>query len=205
MPLAHFLFFFFSLFFSPPSSSLAQTLDLKDHYVKAQPNRSFYSYGPEGVANRAEFEQVHGSDLWQTDPSAYDYLAKIEPTFRALHDLDVKVWITGRRRSQGDERTKLEVIEVARDGRIKINPLCHWSWAQTLAYAQDNGIKYNPLIDRGYKSVGDVMTTVPVDPNSPERAGRWTGQGKTECGMHNRLSEAEQRAAKAKKDDGAAA
>lgn len=128
---------------------------------------------------------MHGKDLWMNDTSYYDALVKIEPTFRALADLDVKVWITGRRRSQGDQRSDLQVLEVQRDGRIKINPLAHWSYSRTLEYARAHGVYYNPLFDRGYKSVGDVMTTHPVEAHAPERSGRWAGQLKSECGMHN--------------------
>ena len=161
--------------------------------MAVQPTRHFHTYTPEDATTRAEFEAKYGVDLWKNDPAAYDYLVKIEPTFRALADLDAKVWITGRRRSQGGERTALDVIEVQPDGRIKINPLAHWSWDKTLAYARANGIAYNPLIDRGYKSIGDIMTTEPTAPGASERSGRWAGHGKSECGMHNRLHQAARR------------
>lgn len=131
---------------------------------------------------------MHGKELWKNDVSYYDALAKIEPTYRALSDLNVKVWITGRRRSQGDQRSTLEVLELQRDGSIKINPLAHWSYDQSWQFARAKGVYYNPLLDRGYKSVGDIMTTAAVDPNAPERSGRWAGQGKSECGMHTNLS-----------------
>ena len=44
---------------------------------------------------------------------------------------------------------------------------------------------YNPLIDQGYRSIGDWHSTKPVSNNAAnERAGRWEGQAKTECGLH---------------------
>ena len=47
---------------------------------------------------------------------------------------------------------------------------------------------YNELLDRGYKSVGDWHSTEPVKEGEDERAGRWKGTAKTECGIHNKRS-----------------
>lgn len=41
----------------------------------------------------------------------YSYLTKVEPTERALQMLKPHAWITGRRRSQGHLREKLQLVE----------------------------------------------------------------------------------------------
>ena len=47
-----------------------------------------------------------------------------------------------------------------------------------------NEIPYNPLHDVGYRSIGCIPCTRPVAPDEEERAGRWAGSDKLECGIH---------------------
>ncbi|MFQ6672637.1 MAG: phosphoadenosine phosphosulfate reductase family protein, partial [Candidatus Tectimicrobiota bacterium] len=63
------------------------------------------------------------------------------------------------------------------------NPLADWSLEEVERYVQDHGIPYNPLYDRGYKSVGCWPCTQPVSPEEGIRDGRWSGQDKQECGI----------------------
>jgi len=93
--------------------------------------------------------------------------------------------LTGRRRTQGGRRGDLDVIEVDEAGLIKVNPLANWSFKQVQDYIKANNVPYNELLDRGYKSVGDWHSTQPIKEGEDERAGRWKGQEKTECGIHN--------------------
>lgn len=141
-------------------------------------------YRCKDATNQEEFEKAHGVELWKTDSDQYDFLVKVEPQRRALRELDIYAWINGRRRSQGDERSKLQILEYDVDGRLKINPLVNWSYDQVWGYIKDNKVLYNSLHDQGYKSIGDKMTTFPVSANEDERAGRWKGSSKTECGIH---------------------
>ena len=57
-------------------------------------------------------------------------------------------------------------------------------WQSTKQYVERHSVPYNPLLNRGYKSIGDFHSTVPVGHNAPERSGRWSGDFRTECGMH---------------------
>jgi phosphoadenosine phosphosulfate reductase len=50
-----------------------------------------------------------------------------------------------------------------------------------------NELPYNTLHDRGYPSIGCKPCTHPVAHGEDERAGRWRGQDKTECGIHSQL------------------
>lgn len=149
-------------------------------------NRKLLAFGPQAASSREEFEKLYGKELWKTDPDFYQYLTKVEPTARALELLKVDVWITGRRRTQGDARSDLEVVEIDADGRLKINPLAFISWTDIENYISENKVPYNALLDRGYKSIGDFHSTIAISDDAPERAGRWAGSGRTECGMHSK-------------------
>lgn len=162
-----------------------ETLDLVDRVRRRYPNNNVHVYKPEGVNSEEEFAKKFGPRLWETDDQFYDWVAKVEPAQRAYRELNVHAVLTGRRRSQGGKRGDLDVIEVDEAGLIKINPFANWSFDQVKQYVKDNDVPYNELLDRGYKSVGDYHSTQPVKENEDERSGRWKGQEKTECGIHN--------------------
>ncbi|KAJ5119125.1 hypothetical protein N7526_010762 [Penicillium atrosanguineum] len=159
-----------------------ETLNLVDRVRKRYPNNTVHMYKPAGADDAKEFESKYGSRLWEADDQLYDWVAKVEPAQRAYRELNVHAVLTGRRRSQGGKRGDLDVIEVDEAGLIKINPMANWSFDQV---KQRNNVPYNELLDRGYKSVGDWHSTQPVAADEDERSGRWKGQQKTECGIHN--------------------
>ncbi|EKD16830.1 uncharacterized protein L3040_001114 [Drepanopeziza brunnea f. sp. 'multigermtubi'] len=165
-----------------------ETLNLVEKTKTRYPNVHLHVYKPEGVSTTAEFEARHGQELWKTAPELYDWVAKVEPAQRAYSDLSVAAILTGRRRSQGAKRDSLDILEIDDAGLIKINPLAAWSFKQVNEYIKANNVPYNELLDRGYKSVGDWHSTEPVKEGEDERAGRWKGQAKTECGIHNKRS-----------------
>jgi len=138
------------------------------------------------ASSRKEFETKYGPKLYHGDPLLYDFVSKIEPMKRALNDLKIVAWITGRRKSQGGERQFLKLFEVDKgDGRLKMNPLAYWSREDVWEYVIRNQIPYNKLHDQGYFSVGDEMSTSKAAPDMGERAGRWLGENRTECGIHH--------------------
>ena len=69
-------------------------------------------------------------------------------------------------------------------GLTKVNPLVAWSDEDVEAYIIANDLLRNPLVERGYPSIGCWPCTRPVAPGEDKRAGRWSGQEKTECGLH---------------------
>ena len=75
-------------------------------------------------------------------------------------------------------------MERVEGGRLKINPLANWTRKDVWTYIDQNGVIYNPLHDQGYTSIGDEPLTTPTAPDEDERAGRWRGTEKTECGIH---------------------
>lgn len=121
-------------------------------------------------------------DLHQSDPDACCALRKTEPLTRALDGFDA--WITGRKRFQASTRAALEFFEADTDGRLKVNPLAHWDKTDVQDYMINNRLPRHPLVARGYPSIGCAPCTSPVKPGEDERAGRWRGAAKEECGIH---------------------
>lgn len=139
----------------------------------------------------AEQAAEHGDELWKRSPDLCCTLRKVLPLQSKLANLDV--WITGLRRQQSDARQQTGILElypfdVLRDRYIlKLNPLANWSRDQVREHLRIRGIPYNPLSDRGFRSIGCWPCTRAVGENDSERAGRWTGFDKAECGIHTFL------------------
>ncbi|ODH12593.1 phosphoadenosine phosphosulfate reductase, partial [Paracoccidioides brasiliensis] len=162
-----------------------ETLSLLDRVRRHYPSTNIHVYKPADASTSDDFAAQYGPTLWESNDQLYDWVAKVEPAQRAYRELAVGAVLTGRRRSQGGKRGDLDIIELDEAGLIKINPLANWSFAQVKEYIAANRVPYNELLDRGYKSVGDWHSTQPVRDTEDERAGRWRGQPKTECGIHN--------------------
>lgn len=174
-----------NLIFLDTLHHFSETLSLVERVRKRYPLVTIHIYKPDGVETAEEFAAKYGDKLWETNDQLYDWVAKVEPAQRAYRELQVDAVLTGRRRSQGGKRGDLDVIEVDEAGLIKVNPLANWTFKQVQEYIQANDVPYNELLDRGYKSVGDWHSTQPIKDTEDERAGRWKGQQKTECGIHN--------------------
>lgn len=128
-------------------------------------------------------EELCGPALWTRDPDLCCRLRKVEPLAKALRGLDA--WVTGIRRSQTAARARSRVVQWdARFHLVKVSPLARWTSDEVRAYVERNGVPYNPLHDQGYPSVGCTHCTRAVRHGEDERAGRWPGFQKTECGLH---------------------
>jgi len=109
--------------------------------------------------------------------------AKVAALERALAGADA--WITGIRREQALTRADAKRVEWSeRYGVWKIQPVVDWDAKRVQAYIHVNEIPYNPLHDAGYPSIGCIPCTRPVVDGEDERAGRWAGSDKLECGIH---------------------
>ena len=162
-----------------------ETIDLINRIRECYPLVNLHIYQPAGSSSAEDFARKHGERLWETNDQMYDWLAKVEPAQRAYRELGVNAVLTGRRRSQGGKRGDIAVIEVDEAGMIKVNPFANWTFKQVEEYIKTNNVPYNALLDHGYMSVGDWHSTKPVKAGDDERSGRWQGQEKTECGIHN--------------------
>ena len=119
--------------------------------------------------------------LWWFDPDACCDLRKVRPLGRALDGFDS--WITGRKRHQAQTRARLPQVELDA-GRIKLNPLAAWNASEVARTIQAWRLPPHPLVARGYRSIGCAPCTRAVGSDESDRAGRWSGSCKTECGIH---------------------
>ncbi len=127
-----------------------------------------------------EQARQYGAALWMRDPDLCCELRKVEPNRRALEGRTA--WMSGLRRDQSARRSETPIVSrAAKFGVVKVNPLANWTEKQTWAYLLEHEVPYNPLLDRGYASIGCYNCTVP---GIQGRAGRWQGFEKDECGLH---------------------
>ena len=131
------------------------------------------------------FVRDHIRTLPLEDANLCCYIHKVQPMQKALAGL--RAWITGIRRDQTAERAHARILELEEDGLVKVNPLLNWTRADIQRYRDENGLPSHPLYERGYRSVGCAPCTAAVGADDDERAGRWAGRGKTECGLHTDL------------------
>jgi phosphoadenosine phosphosulfate reductase len=140
------------------------------------------------VLTVAEQHRREGPNLWERDPDRCCHIRKVEPLIRVLDPYDA--WITGIRRDQSPSRANARKVERSeRYGVWKLQPLADWSEADVRRYIAANEIPYNPLHDVGYRSIGCIPCTRPTRPDEEERAGRWAGSDKLECGIHLETAE----------------
>jgi phosphoadenosine phosphosulfate reductase len=125
----------------------------------------------------------HGSALWERDADQCCNLRKTQPLDVALKPF--AAWITGLRRDQSEGRKTVPVISWdAKYNMVKLSPLATWSEDMIWTYLRAHELPYNALHDRNYKSIGCWPCTRATAVGEDKRAGRWSGQAKTECGIH---------------------
>ena len=159
----------------------AETLELRDRLAA--------KYGIEIELRRpkltvTQYEAQHGGPLYKTNPDQCCFDRKIVVLREAV--VDMHAWISGIRRDQssGDRAGASIVGWDHKFGLVKINPLANWTKGDVWSLITKEEIPYNPLHDKGYPSVGCWPCTRVVQIGEDERAGRWSGVDKTECGLH---------------------
>ena len=136
-----------------------------------------------GVTPDSNTETPELSRLWERDPDQCCSLRKVIPLQSELKKVDA--WITAIRRDQTPQRATASVVEKDdKFGIAKVNPLVSWTKQDVWKYLYDFRVPYNPLHDRGFPSIGCWPCTSPTNPGEEDRAGRWRGISKTECGLH---------------------
>jgi phosphoadenosine phosphosulfate reductase len=131
----------------------------------------------------AEYEAMHGGPLYRRRPDQCCHDRKVVPLRRALFGYDA--WVSAIRRDQTTDRARAGVVQWdAKFDLLKVNPLLHWTRRDVWQFLLANDVPYNPLHDRGYPSIGCWPCTGAVADSADERAGRWAGTAKKECGLH---------------------
>jgi len=131
--------------------------------------------------------EIYGPRLHDRNPDLCCAINKVRPLQNALEEYDG--WISGLRRDQSPLRAETPVIEAqllpSGNEILKVHPLAHWSRDQVSAYIAAHDIPTHPLLERGFASIGCQPCTKAVTSGEQERAGRWDGLAKTECGIHS--------------------
>ena len=131
------------------------------------------------------YEQAatHGPQLWTRYADRCCEMRKVSPLVAELSRFDA--WITAIRRDQTASRADARAVEWdPKFGLGKVNPLVGWTKKEVWSHLLQNDVPYNPLHDRGYPSIGCLPCTSAVAAGEDDRAGRWRGARKTECGLH---------------------
>lgn len=131
-----------------------------------------------------EYEKLNGGPVYKTDPTRCCFERKLSVLHEAAKQYDA--WASAIRRDQSEARAGAPIVGWDKKfGLVKVSPLANWSKKDVWGLINKENIPYNPLHDQGYPSIGCQPCTRSVLPGEDERAGRWSGFAKTECGLHN--------------------
>jgi phosphoadenosine phosphosulfate reductase len=157
-----------------------ETLEMRDR-IRARYGLDVELVRPELTV--AEYEAKHNGPLYVYQPDQCCHDRKVVPLRKALAGYDA--WVSAIRRDQTDHRTAAGVVQW--DGKFhlyKVNPLLTWTRKDVWGFVHRHDVPYNPLHDRNYPSIGCKPCTRAVLDGEDERAGRWSGTAKKECGLH---------------------
>lgn len=133
----------------------------------------------------AEYEEEHGGPLYELRPDQCCYDRKILPLRQAVARIAPLAWISAIRKDQTDHRGRAGVVQWdPKFNLVKVNPLLNWTKKDVWSFIMKHDVPYNPLHDRDYPSIGCWPCTRPVAAGEDDRAGRWAGKVKKECGLH---------------------
>ena len=157
-----------------------QTLELRER-IKERYGIEVEYVRPELTV--AEYEKKHGQPLYYKNPDQCCFDRKVLPLRKAVLGYDA--WMSAIRKDQTADRGQASLV--AWDPKfalVKVSPLLSWTKKDVWKFILENDVPYNPLHDLGYPSIGCEPCTEPVGEGQDERAGRWKGQAKKECGLH---------------------
>ncbi len=130
-----------------------------------------------------EYEAEHGGPLYRLRPDQCCHDRKLQPLRQAVSGYEA--WISAIRRDQTPDRALAGMVQWdPKFNLVKVNPLLTWSRKDVWSFITAHEIPYNPLHDHGFPSIGCRPCTQAVGPGCDERAGRWAGTAKKECGLH---------------------
>ena len=158
----------------------AETLQLRERIKERYGIEVEYVRAEQSVA---EYEAEHGGPLHGIRPDQCCHDRKIVPLRRAVEGY--AAWISAIRKDQTGDRGRASVVQWDKKfSLVKVNPLLNWTKSDVWRFVLDKDVPYNPLHNQGYPSIGCWPCTAPAGAGQDERAGRWAGTGKKECGLH---------------------
>jgi phosphoadenosine phosphosulfate reductase len=157
-----------------------ETLELREE-VKRR-------YGIEVEFKRAatsveEYERQNGGPIYRTNPDQCCLHRKVQVLEQAV--IGMHAWASAIRRDQSPDRANAPIVGWDKKfSLVKVSPLANWTKQKVWSFISKHNVPYNPLHDQGYTSIGCFPCTRAVALGEDERAGRWSGFAKTECGLH---------------------
>lgn len=159
----------------------AETLELREKVKQRYGIEVEYKYPATTVE---QYEAMHGGPLYKTNPNqccADRKLTVLRDAARGFH-----AWGSAIRRDQSPDRAKASIVGWDKKFHlVKVSPLANWTKKDVWGFIAKHDIPYNPLHDQGYPSIGCWPCTRRIMEGEDERAGRWSGFAKTECGLHS--------------------
>lgn len=130
-----------------------------------------------------EYEALHGGPLYKSDPGQCCFDRKVKVLHESVKGMDA--WASAIRRDQSPDRAEAPIVAWDKKFKlVKVSPLANWTKKEVWGLITGEDIPYNPLHDKGYTSIGCQPCTRAILFGEDERAGRWSGTAKTECGLH---------------------
>jgi phosphoadenosine phosphosulfate reductase len=158
-----------------------ETLELRER-VKQRYGIAVELKRPESTVE--QYEALHGGPVYRKNPDQCCHDRKLRVLHAAIRGMHA--WASAIRRDQSPDRARAAIVGWdKRFGLVKVSPLANWTKQDVWKLITDHDIPYNPLHDQGYPSIGCWPCTRPVLFGDDERAGRWSGFAKTECGLHS--------------------
>ncbi len=159
-----------------------ETLELRDRIAQRYGIEVEMRSAPTTVA---QYEALHGGPLYQSNPDQCCRDRKVKVLRESV--VGWNAWMSGIRRDQSSDRANAPIVDWdSKFGLVKISPLANWTKKDVWKIITDENIPYNPLHDQGYTSIGCWPCTRAVMFGEDERAGRWSGTAKNECGLHTK-------------------
>ena len=158
-----------------------ETLELREEVIRR--------YGMTVELKRAdttveEYEKQHGGPVYRSNPDQCCFHRKVQVLEKAV--IGYHAWASAIRRDQSPDRANAPIVGWDKKfGLVKVSPLANWTKPMVWKFITDHNVPYNPLHDQGFTSIGCFPCTRAVTAGEDERAGRWSGFAKTECGLHS--------------------
>ncbi|BFI91013.1 phosphoadenosine phosphosulfate reductase [Enterobacterales bacterium endosymbiont of Anomoneura mori] len=133
----------------------------------------------------AAWQEARYGKLWKNGINGinkYNLINKIKPMNKAIKKFKVKTWFAGLRYEQSKSREKLNILSI-HNKIFKFLPIFDWNNRKIFKYIKKNNLKYHPLKEKGYLSIGDTHTTTKWIVGMKEEDTRFFGL-KRECGIH---------------------
>ncbi len=175
--------FSFPIFFIDTGFHFPETLEFKARLTREW-KLNVHTIIPQ--MSRARLEKEHGPGLYERDPDMCCRINKVVPLDALKKEIGLGNWISAIRKDQSETRRSIAPVMADAQGGLRIHPLAAWTRERVWDRIRRNGLPYHPLYDQGYTSIGcfPPCCTSKNGSEGDERAGRWRGKPKTECGLH---------------------